>query len=91
MADWTKSADWIPYTNAVAQAIYYLKSIRSSERSLWIMEMMGVPASDPGYKMTIEEIKRKEQHLEIARFKIKRSWKRITESDRDTWKDKLPF
>jgi len=91
MADWTKSADWIPYTNAIAQAIYYLKTIKSSERSLYIMDLMGVPKTDPGYKMTEEEILRKTALLEIARFKIKRSWNRITQTDRDTWKDKVPF
>ncbi len=91
MAEWTKSADWIPYTHAVAQANYYLKSIKSSERSLAIMDMMGVPRSDPGYKQTEEEVTNKERLLDVARFKIKRSWRRITESDKATWADKIPF
>ncbi len=88
---WTKSADWIPYTNALKHVLYYLKTIKSSEKSLAIMDMMGVPPTDDGYKQTIEEIDRKIELLEIARFKVKRSFKRITETDKVNWADKIPF
>jgi len=88
---WNKSADWVPYTNLLGQIIYYLKSITSSEKSLMIMELMGVPSHDPGYIQTIEEIKRKTELLEIARWKLKRAFRRITETDKAAWKDKLPF
>lgn len=88
---WSKSADWIPYTNALKHVIYYLKTIKSSERSLAIMDLMGVSPNDEGYKLTIEEIGRKHDLLEIARFKVKRSFKRITESDKVTWADKIDF
>lgn len=88
---WTKSQDWIPYQNALDQVNYYLDSIVSSERSLAIMDMMGVPHMDLGYLKTVEEIARKQKLLEIARYKVKRSFLRITESDKEAWKDKLPF
>jgi len=90
MVDWTKQSDWIHYSHAVAKAVYYLESIISSEESLLGMEANGVPSDDPGYKQTVSEINRKERLLEITRFKIRRSWKRITESDKNTWKYEPP-
>ena len=91
MSEWTKNVDWIPYTNAVNQVIYYLKTIKSSERSLAIMDMMGVSPNDNGYKQTIKEIGYKQELLEIAIFKVKRSFKRITETDKINWSDKVDF
>ena len=88
---WNKDADWIPYTNALKQVIYYLKTIKSSERSLAIMDIMGVSPNDDGYKQTIKEIEYKHQLLEIARFKVKRSFNRITQTDKVAWADKLDF
>jgi hypothetical protein len=91
MSDWTKHADWIPYTNAVAQTVYYMQSIKSTEKALAIMDIMDVPTTDPGYIQTVKELERKVDLLEIARYKIKRSWKRITETDKAAWADKIPF
>lgn len=87
--DWTKSADWIPYTNAVAQVNVYLEGIASAEKSLMILDIMGVDPNDAGYKLTVEEIKRKEERLKVAQYKVARSFKRLSESDKITWADKL--
>jgi len=90
MGEWTKSEDWIPYTNAVAQVNYYLKSIASAERSLAIMDIMKVDPNDPGYVVTVEEIKNKEERLRIATWKVARSFKRISEVDKENWQSELP-
>lgn len=85
--EWTPDADWIAYSNAVAQENYYLKSIVKSERSLHIMDIMKVPFTDPGRKQTVKEIKYKNQLLQIAQFKVKRSFLRVTEIDKVSFED----
>ena len=88
---WNKLADWIPYTNALAQVAFWKDDLRKIERSLAILEMMGVPEDDNGYKLTKREINTSKRGLALAQFKLKRSFARLTDSDLITWADKAQF
>jgi len=87
---WTKTSDYISYDEAVAQAALYAEGLLSAEKSLMTLEGMGVKKSDPGYIQTVREIKFKRQLLEIAEFKVKRSYERLTKSDKKTNKKHKP-
>lgn len=90
MGNWTKSDDWIPYLNAVKQLIFWKNDLLQIERGLDELQNGGVSVNDPGFQLTLDEIDVSKRGIELAQFKVKRSLKRLTESDKDTWKDKIP-
>ena len=83
--DWTKDADYIHYSAAVASVVETTKNIISAEKSLYWMDVMKIPVNDPGRMQTVKEIKYKNYLLGIYQMKVKRSMKRITQSDRITF------
>lgn len=82
MAPWSKEADWLPYTNAVEQVSFWKDDLIKIERSLMILDMMGVPKNDPGYQATLKEIKISKLGLKRAQFKLKEALDRLTDSDK---------
>ena len=79
-----KSEDRIAYANAVGQTIHYAESLLSAEESLKTLIQMKVKKTDAGYIQTVKEIATKRKLLEIAEFKVARSFERLTDSDKKT-------
>lgn len=86
---WTKESDWLPYTNALAQVNFWKDDLIKIERSLRILEIMNVPETDPGYKMTLRERNTSRNGLKLAQIKLKEALDRLTKDDIINFRDKL--
>ncbi len=86
---WSKEADWIPFTNALAQVLFWKEDLVKIEKSLAMLEEMGIPKTDNGYLLTLREIKASKRGLKVAQFKLKRSFARLTWTDIVNFGDKL--
>lgn len=91
MAKWTKDADWLPYRNALEQVIFWKDDLIKIQSSLRILEIMKVPTSDEGYKLTLKEIETSKRGLAIAQFKLKEALERLTVDDKINFKTELGF
>jgi hypothetical protein len=89
---WTKTADWIPYFNALAQVVFWKDDLIKAQRSLDILEATGRYSSNsPEILLSEKEIRVSTSGLKVAQFKLKRSFQRITETDKINWADKSDF
>ena len=83
---WSKVADWIPYFNALEQVVFWKDDIVKAEKSLAVLEASGkYNSTDPEILLSKEEIKISKRGLALAKFKLKRSYERITASDKEAW------
>jgi hypothetical protein len=82
---WNKEADWIPYFNALDQVIFWKDDLIKALNSLNVLDQMDYPKDSKGYSQSLKEIGISERGLALAKFKLKRSFKRLTESDKTTW------
>lgn len=83
---WSKTADWIPYFNALEQVIFWKDDLIKAEKSLYILEESGrYTSTSPEIILSKKEIGKSKYGLKIAQFKLKRSLARITQSDKEAW------
>jgi len=68
--------------------MFWKDDIRRAMEGQLELDQAGVPKTDKGYQMTLQEIQKSKDGIESARVKLKEALARLTQSDKDTWKDK---
>ena len=88
MSEWTKYEDWIPYFNALEQVIFWKDDLIKAEDSLDVLDASGrYKSTDPAYQLSLREIGVSKRGLKRAQFKLKRSLARVTQTDKNAWKE----
>ncbi len=74
---WTKDADWLPMSNAVAQVTFWKDDLQKAEAFLDLLEGMGVPKDNFMYEVAGKDIVVSRRGLEKSQEKLRRTIKRI--------------
>lgn len=74
---WTKEADWLPVSNAVAQVVFWKNDLQKAEKWLSILESNGVPETSEMWRVSKADIIVSKKGLEKAQIKLKETYKRV--------------
>lgn len=77
MAPWTKSADWLPVTNALAQVLFWKKDLHQAEKFMDMLETMKVDKDNQMYKVGAADVLVSQKGLDRAKTKLKETIKRV--------------
>ena len=74
---WSKEADWLPISNAVAQVVFWKDDLQKAEHFVDVLEGMGVPKNNQMMIIAIKDIEVSKKGLKKSQIKLKQTYKRV--------------
>ncbi len=74
---WSKEADWLPVSNAVAQVVFWKDDLQKAEHFVDVLEGMGVPKNNQMMIIAIKDIEVSKKGLKKSQIKLKQTYKRV--------------
>jgi|FLOH01.1.fsa_nt_gi hypothetical protein len=74
---WTKEADWLPVSNALAQVVFWKKDLKQALNFLAMLETMKVSKDNVMWSLGYEDVEESTDGLKKAKSKLKETLKRV--------------
>ena len=74
---WTKEADWLPVSNALAQVVFWKKDLKQALNFLAMLETMKVSKDNVMWSLGYEDVGESTDGLKKAKSKLKETLKRV--------------